>query len=88
MPCRAGGRPQGDRSRNFSPARLGETLKLALEIGDGYILLWHPRANWWLDTVDAQPAENTPMSKYSRWVPRDYWQALENARRRVEGDGR
>jgi hypothetical protein len=67
-------------SNFFSPRRLEEALKLALEIGDGYILFWNPRANWWLDSPEARPANGAPMSKYSHWVPRDYWPALERAR--------
>lgn len=64
----------------FSPQKLEETLKMALEIGDGYILFWNARANWWLDSVDARPAGGAPINRKSRWVPRVYWKALENVR--------
>ena len=67
----------------FSPEKLEDALKLALEIGDGYVLFWNYRANWWLDSVEARPADGAPLSQRSRWVPRVYWQALENARAAV-----
>ena len=67
----------------FSPQKLEETLKSALEIGDGYILFWNPRANWWLDSAEARPADGAPLNTLSRWVPRNYWRALENARNAV-----
>jgi hypothetical protein len=67
----------------FSPEKLEETLKLALEIGDGYVLFWNYRANWWLDSPTAVGADGAPVLKKSRWVPPVYWQALENARNAV-----
>jgi hypothetical protein len=68
----------------FSPEKLEETLKLALEVGDGYVLFWNARANWWLDSVDARPLDGAPLSDFSRWVPRAYWAALNNARAAFE----
>ena len=64
--------PVSPESNFLSPEKLEETLKLALEIGDGYILFWNYRANWWLDSADAQPADGAPMAPRSRWVPRAY----------------
>ena len=64
----------------FTPEKLEQTLKLALEIGDGYILFWNYRANWWLNSVDARPADGAALSRLSRWVPPVYWRALERAK--------
>ena len=50
----------------FTPDKLEQTLKLALEIGDGYILFWNYRANWWLNSVDARPADGAALSRLSR----------------------
>jgi hypothetical protein len=63
----------------FTPEKLEETLKLALEIGDGYVLFWNYRANWWLDSLGVA-ADGAPILTKSRWVSPVYWQALENAR--------
>ena len=73
--------PALPKTNFFSPARLEKTLKLALDIGDGYVLFYNTRACWWLDSIEARPAADAPMHKYNRWVPHDYWRALENARR-------
>jgi hypothetical protein len=67
-------------SNFFTPEKLAETLKMALEIGDGYVLFWNYRANWWLDGPDATPADGARTNKESRWVSPRYWQALTNAR--------
>jgi hypothetical protein len=72
--------PEHPEKNYYSPARLEEALKLALEIGDGYVLFWNYRANWWLDGPDGKPADGAPISDRARWVPRAYWQAIENAR--------
>ena len=76
--------PDSPEKNYFSPEKLEEALKLALEIGDGYILFWNYRATWWLDNPDARPADDAPMSDRNRYVPRAYWQALENARASVQ----
>jgi len=75
--------PASPEKNHFSPQKLEETLKLALEIGDGYILFWNYRANWWLDSPDARSADGAPFNKKSRYVSRVYWQALANARASV-----
>ena len=76
--------PDSPESNYFSPEKLEKTLKLALEVGDGYILFWNYRATWWLDSADARPAGDALMSDRNRYVPRVYWQALENARASVQ----
>jgi len=75
--------PAAPETNFFSPEKLEKLLKLALEIGDGYILFWNYRANWWLDSPDTVVADGAPLLKKSRWVPPVYWQALENARNSV-----
>lgn len=72
--------PSSPDSNFFSPQRLEDTLKMALEIGDGYVLFWNYRANWWLDSAEARPADGAPTNSKSRWVSPVYWQAIENAR--------
>ena len=64
----------------YSPRRLEEVLKLALEIGDGYVLFWNFRANWWLSDVLQRPADRAPVNPMTRWVPPAYWEAIERAR--------
>ena len=86
-PDRIGGlfNPEEPESNFFSPAKLLETLKLALEIGDGYVLFWNATANWWLDSAEAKAIGGAPRYEAGRWVPRGYWRALEQARASVQG---
>lgn len=72
--------PERPASNFFSPAKLLETLRLALEIGDGYVLFWNKGSNWWLDGADARPIGGAPRHEAGKWVPREYWRALEQAR--------
>ena len=72
--------PAHPEKNHFTPERLTEALRLALEIGDGYVLLWEGAANWWLDSPDARPADGVQTQPGSKWVPRVYWDALEQAR--------
>ena len=44
----------------FTPEKLEETLKLALEIGNGYALFLNYRANLWLDSPTAVAADGAP----------------------------
>jgi len=77
--------PEKPASNFFSPAKLLETLKLALEIGDGYVLFWNAKSNWWLDSADAKPIGGAPRYEGGKWVPHGYWRALERARASVQG---
>jgi len=72
--------PAHPEKNHFTPERLTDALRLALEIGDGYVLFWHGAANWWLDGPDARPADGVQMNPASKWVPTVYWDALEQAR--------
>ncbi len=72
--------PASPDSNFYSPRTLEETLKRALEIGDGYILFWNYRASWWLGRPDDRPADGAPLNEKATWVPPAYRQALRNAR--------
>ena len=67
----------------YSPDRLEAALKMALQLGDGYILFWNYRANWWLHSVTDRPEDSAPINPMSRWVPPVYWWAIERARASV-----
>jgi len=76
--------PERPASNFFSPAKLLEALKLALEIGDGYVLFWNGRSSWWRDSADAKPIDGAPRFERGKWVPHGYWRALERARASVK----
>jgi len=73
--------PEKPESNFFSPDQLEDSIRSALEIGDGYALFWSERTNWWLDGPDARPADGVQMQPGSTWVPKVYWDAVERARR-------
>lgn len=72
--------PAFPKTNFYSPERLEESLKLALEIGDGYVLFWNYRANWWLSSVEDRPADDAPLQTKSRWTPNVYWDVLDRVR--------
>ena len=71
----------------FTPEEFQEAVRLALEIGDGYVWLWSERANWYADSPDWKPADNAAVlsSKsfgggFGKYVPEAYRKAIFKGR--------
>ena len=72
--------PVRTSKNHFTPKEFQKAIKLALEIGDGYVWIWSEIANWYADSPDWKPADNVPMQTRARHVPDAYRQAIRKGR--------
>ena len=70
--------PQNPTENQVTPRHVQEFVRLGLQFGDGYLWFWNEWSTWWLDGPDAKPADGVQIRKDVQWVPRQYWQAIEN----------
>ena len=78
-----------DLDRNFwTPERLANAVASALVAADGPVWIWNESPCWLLDSPEAKLGGGIDMSLHAGWemgkavkyVPRAYWDALEQAR--------
>lgn len=75
--------PGSPQTNPFTPDEFEESIRLALEIGDGYVWLWSEIANWYGSSPDWKPADDAPIQTRVKYVPDSYRDALSNGRARA-----
>lgn len=61
----------------FTPADMQAFIRHGLQFSDGYLWFWNEYTCWWLDSAEAELPEGIAIADHIQWVPRVYWDAIE-----------